>query len=255
MAYFRLVYRSLFVSLILVVGVVLTPVVQGNTLRRKGLSAGINLAWHRWLARALGIRISRHGAPDDDEPVLYVANHISWFDISVLGAHVPVRFLSKHEVRHWPLIGWLANKAGTLYIERGTKDASRRALATMSAALCDDQNVCLFPEGTTTDGNMKRFHGRLIQSAIDAGVKVQPVAIHYPPEQRSDECRMHPDILFTGDTSLAESLSWMLKSSNLCAELHFLDSFETGECNRDDIAVHCEALIRAKLDERCRVGD
>ncbi len=61
----------------------------------------------RWACRCLGLRIHQHGSPSDDT-VLFVSNHISWSDIPVLGSLAPMRFLSKAEVGHWPVIGWLA---------------------------------------------------------------------------------------------------------------------------------------------------
>ncbi len=103
----RLVYRGFFVFSIVFIGVILTPLILGNTMHRRGVSASTTSAWHGWIGRAMGIRVTHHGTPVD-AATLYVSNHISWFDICALGSRVPVRFLSKHEVRDWPLVGWLA---------------------------------------------------------------------------------------------------------------------------------------------------
>lgn len=74
-----------------------------------------------WLARlcaALPFEVRVSGeAPR--QPMLWVANHVSWTDIPLLGALAPLTFLSKAEVRAWPLAGWLAEKAGTLFIQIG----------------------------------------------------------------------------------------------------------------------------------------
>ncbi|MCK5263808.1 MAG: 1-acyl-sn-glycerol-3-phosphate acyltransferase, partial [Gammaproteobacteria bacterium] len=134
---------------------------------RQSLSAKVTCWWHKRILGALGIKISIHGTPSDNT-ALFVANHLSWLDIHLIGSHLPVRFLSKAEIKDWPIFGWLASKAGTLYIPRGSKTASIEANKIMQQTLLDDQHVVLFPEATTSDGNIRRFHSRLIQSAIDA---------------------------------------------------------------------------------------
>lgn len=73
--------------------------------------------WHRRLCRALELKVRVTG--ELAERALLVANHISWLDIPVLGAQGQIGFLSKAEVRDWPLIGWMAETAGTLFIARG----------------------------------------------------------------------------------------------------------------------------------------
>ena len=78
----------------------------------------------RWACRCLGLNIRQHGSPSDDT-VLFVSNHISWSDIPILGSLAPIRFLSKAEVGQWPVIGWLARQAGTLFIRRGGGQARR----------------------------------------------------------------------------------------------------------------------------------
>jgi 1-acyl-sn-glycerol-3-phosphate acyltransferase len=110
-----------------------------------------------------------------------VSNHVSWLDIPVLGATLPVCFLSKAEVRRWPLLGMLATMAHTVYIERGAHGA-RVVSEKIVAQLRGGRNVVLFPEGTTSDGkSVRRFVPRLFAAAIETESRLQPVAIHYPP--------------------------------------------------------------------------
>ncbi|MBF3247173.1 1-acyl-sn-glycerol-3-phosphate acyltransferase, partial [Pseudomonas aeruginosa] len=96
------------------------------------------------------------------QPMLWVANHVSWTDIPLLGALAPLTFLSKAEVRAWPLAGWLAEKAGTLFIRRGSGD-SRLINQRLAEQLHRGRNLLIFPEGTTTNGeSLRTFHGRLM---------------------------------------------------------------------------------------------
>ena len=108
----------------------------------------------RWfLARlggALPFRVRVEGELPT-QPMLWVANHVSWTDIPLLGALQPLSFLSKAEVRAWPVAGWLAHKAGTLFIRRGSGDSSQVGQQ-LTRHLQQGRNLLIFPEGTTTDG-------------------------------------------------------------------------------------------------------
>lgn len=126
----------------------------------------------------LGLRLTVEGRPTT-APALIAANHISWCDIPVLGALAPARFLSKAEVGRWPLIGWLAREAGTLFIRRGggeTGTISEQIARRLGAG----ESILLFPEGTTSDGQyVLPCHGRLLMAAAATDTPVQPVTIRY----------------------------------------------------------------------------
>lgn len=94
-------------------------------------------------------------------PMLWVSNHVSWADIPLLGMLMPLSFLSKAEVRHWPVAGWLAEKAGTLFIRRGGGD-SQRLREQIAGQLGLARPLLIFPEGTTTNGRtLRTFHSTL----------------------------------------------------------------------------------------------
>jgi 1-acyl-sn-glycerol-3-phosphate acyltransferase len=124
------------------------------------------------IARDDALRTLRHG--------LIVTNHISWLDVFVLNAVVPMRFVAKSEVRRWPVIGWLCARAQTLFIERGKARAAARINVHLVELLQRGECLAVFPEGTTTDGSaVAHFHSSLLQPAIDAGAPIHPVAIRY----------------------------------------------------------------------------
>jgi 1-acyl-sn-glycerol-3-phosphate acyltransferase len=149
-----------------------------------------------WFSRALRQRILQHWSTDllhifnvciDVDDRLYalrrgliVTNHISWLDVFVLNAVVPMRFVAKSEVRRWPVIGWLCARAQTLFIERGKARSAARVNVQLVELLQHGECLAVFPEGTTTDGaSVAHFHSSLLQPAIDAGSLVHPVAIRY----------------------------------------------------------------------------
>lgn len=137
-------------------------------------------AWALKMLALLGIRLELRGQPPVCGPVLLVANHISWLDIVVMHAARHCRFVSKADVRHWPLIGTLAAGAGTLYIERASRRDAMRVVHRMAQSLKRGEIVAVFPEGTTSDGAaLLPFHGNLIQAAISAEAPVQPVGLSF----------------------------------------------------------------------------
>lgn len=172
----------------------------------------------RWSARflkILGIRLDAdlsHSAPG----VLLVANHISWLDILVINAVLPAAFVSKEEIRHWPLIGRLAARNETVFLRRGSRGHARIINAEIAEILAQGKYVAVFPEGTTTDGrSLLHFHAALLQPALAAGRPVLPLAISYwePDGQRSLAPR------YDGDISLGQSMRAILDRKRLVARL------------------------------------
>jgi 1-acyl-sn-glycerol-3-phosphate acyltransferase len=137
-------------------------------------------AWSLRMLAVMGIRLELHGQPPREGPVLLVANHISWLDILVMHAARYCRFVSKADVKHWPLIGTLATGGGTIYIERESRRDALRVVHHMAESLRRGDVVAVFPEGTTGDGiTLLPFHGNLIQAAVSAGAPVQPVGLSF----------------------------------------------------------------------------
>ena len=137
-------------------------------------------AWAIKLLGILGVALEVRGTPPAGGPLLLVANHLSWLDILVMHAARYCRFVSKSDVKHWPLIGTLATGAGTLYIERESRRDALRVVHHMAESLRAGEIVAVFPEGTTGDGSrVLPFHANLIQAAVSAGAPVQPVALRF----------------------------------------------------------------------------
>ena len=183
---FRYLYR---VPLLLVHIVVLLPLVLlsmvplWSGLRVRGLRIehlAIKL-WSAGLMRIFGFRLRRLGTPLPD-PVMFVANHVSWVDIEMLHSQRMMGFVAKQEIRGWPLVGWLAARGETIFHQRGSQESMGGVMHAMLARLQDGRPVGVFPEGRTRDGaEVGPFHARIFQPAVEAGVPVQPVALRYGP--------------------------------------------------------------------------
>lgn len=148
--------------------------VCGEAVRRR-----LKSSWAIALLDTLGVTVEAdltHAVPG----ALMVANHISWIDIYVINSVLPSAFVSKEEVRHWPLIGWLATKNDTIFLRRGSRGHARIINQQVAEVLAQGKYVAVFPEGTTTDGtHLLHFHAALIQPALAAGRPVLPVGISY----------------------------------------------------------------------------
>ena len=141
--------------------------------------ARVNI-WSGQMLKIVGIELVVNGTPLAEGPVLLVANHISWLDILVMHASRHCRFVSKSDIKQWPLVATMANGAGTLYLERGSRRDAHRVVSLMAERLRAGDVLAVFPEGTTGDGiTLKPFHANLIQAAIEAPAPVQPVALKF----------------------------------------------------------------------------
>jgi lyso-ornithine lipid O-acyltransferase len=179
----------------------------------------------RWycvgLCRLLRVRITCSGKPPEGA-ALVVSNHISWLDIPVLFACLKdLSFLSKAEVRQWPLIGILAVAVGTLFIRRGGGEANAKTQQ-IARQLKLGRRVVVFPEGTTTIGErVLPFHPKLFGSALISNAPVQPVMLHY--QTRSGGPSIAP---FVGDDDFKEHLCRVLLGKPIDVSLRWLQPIE-----------------------------
>lgn len=156
----------------------LVPFLDRESRRR--LAAHAMTLGARTICAIFGVRVSVQGAPRGLNPSFVVCNHSGYLDIPVLGSVLLAVFVSKHEVRRWPLIGWLASLAGTVYVDREAKRDALNALNEIREAIADGVDVIVFPEGTTTNGlEMKSFKSTLFDAPATLGVSVLPVSIKY----------------------------------------------------------------------------
>lgn len=177
-------------------------------------------AWMRRLLRILNVNLRVHGIIHTGA-VLYCANHVSWLDIPCLRAVVDATFVAKSEIRDWPLVGDLAARVDTLFLNRGNRDATNRIADRMTWLLAAKQSVAVFPEGTSTDGSaVLCFHARLYQAAIRVQGRVQAVGVRYP-----GTTGLNTLVPFVGENNLTNHLWHLLGEESIEAELHFCEAF------------------------------
>jgi 1-acyl-sn-glycerol-3-phosphate acyltransferase len=201
--------------------------------------------WYRQILRIMGVELVVHGQPADSAS-LWVSNHISWLDIPLLGSLAPLGFLSKAEIRQWPIIGWLASSTGTLFIERGGKNASQKAARAIAEHINQGHSILVFPEAMTTAGvTVKRFHPRLFAPAIDHALKVQPVAIRY----FHDDGSRHERLPFIDQQPFFSNLWTVLGEKRSRAEVTFFPPVDAGQYSeRRPLAEHVHAQVLKAFD-------
>ena len=202
-----------------------------------------------WSRRMLAIlRVDLHvlGEPPAQGPLLVVCNHISWLDILVLNAAQPTRFVSKADVRSWPLLGALITGAGTLFVERENRRDAMRVVHKMADALRSGDLLTVFPEGTTGDGReLLPFHGNLLQAAIAVNVAVLPVALRFV-SRVSGAPSDAPT--YIGDTTLLASMWRTVKAGDVRAELNYGMPQRAGGMDRRTWAQVLQRDIGAMLE-------
>ena len=174
--------------------------------------------WSKTLMRIFGFRVRRFGTPLEGG-ALFVANHVSWMDIELMHAARVVGFVAKSEISRWPLIGWLARRAGTIYHRRGNTESLAGVLHLMVERLRSGQAVGVFPEGGTTAGDTVRtFHARIFQAAVAAEAPVQPVALRYGEGGNAQTV-----IAFAPNENFMQNFLRVLGEPARIAEVHFLE--------------------------------
>ena len=145
---------------------------------RRWKAVGIRM-WTRGLLVILGIRVRELGTPPT-LPAFFVANHLSWVDILVLGARLGPAFVAKQEISGWPVVGHLASATGAIFVDRGRRRDVLRVLREIDRAVAEGATIVLFPEGTSSRGDqVYPLRPALLEWAAQRRHPVQIVALSY----------------------------------------------------------------------------
>lgn len=219
--------------------------------------------WSRQLVERLGVTIKTPAGmqnlgagrtpeiPDatagDAPRGLLVANHISFLDVFVINALAPAAFVAKQEVRHWPLLGWLARHTETIFLARGSRRAAQATREHLLGQLSAGHLVAVFPEGTTSNGDqVLPFHAALFQSAIDSGAPILPWVLHYSDE--SGQTSHAAD--YVGETSLLECLWSIASAEKLSVHVTACPAITAQDADRRHLAARAHHVIAHALGQQ-----
>ena len=216
---------------------------------RASQSRTIPALYHRVCCRIVGLKLRISGKIASSGPVLYVVNHTSYVDISVLGSILIGSFVAKREVAEWPFLGMLARLQKTVFVDRRVSSAADQKNE-IAARLRGGDNLILFPEGTSSDGNrilpFKSALFSVAQTEVSGQrVVVQPVSIAYThldgmPLGRS----LRPYLAWYGDMDLASHVWHMMGLGKVTVSVAFHEPVDIEQFgSRKGLSEYCYAVI------------
>ena len=260
------ILRAVFVIAgLTAISLVLIPLqLLALALKRTKASRRLPLWWHRIAIRLLGIRVHVHGAPSPERPLLLVANHVSWLDITVLGSVTELSFIAKSEVADWPIFGHFAKLQRSVFVERERRAKTGAVAAKIAARLSAGDVLVLFGEGTSSNGiHVLPFRTALVgavakvaqDAGADAGPKasatLQPLGINYTQLHGLPIGRFHkPRIAWYGDMEMAPHLWWVIKHGEIDVDVVFGEPLPFGAgADRKKIAKAAEEAVRTMVGD------
>lgn len=202
--------------------------------------------WSKKLLDICGVKVRVHHPERLSSKALIVSNHVSWLDIFLIHSVTPCHFIAKAEMADWPIIGSLAKRTGTLFLERRSTRHLKSTLDTLVKYLQARERCIFFPEGTTAkQGELLPFHPNLFESAIHADMPVQPFALKYVDHRGEFEDAVD----FSGDISMNENVASILETDSIFAELTLLPLIDSNGKNRKDLCEHARKAIISALPQ------
>ena len=189
---------------------------------------------------------------------LYVANHVSWFDIICLGSILNARFIAKKEVASMGIFGFLSTLSNTVYIDNENKNRVVEYNKFINEKLKDGENFIIFPEGTTSDGNgVIKFKSSLLQCAIDDtnSIKVRPISICYSHKNNIKmgiyERRF---VSWVGDTNMVQAMKNFLLTGPVTVTILIHSPVSDEFFNsRKTITKYCQETILEGLNKTIKI--
>lgn len=219
--------------------------------------------WYlKLMSKILRVRVRVDGAPVTDKPVLILSNHVSWLDIPVIGSTMPLVFISKSEVRNWPLVGPAAQLMQTIFVDRSRRQKTAEVNARIASKMSGGDPVVLFAEGTSSDGNrVLQFRSALVGAASDAvaqnkgDVWLQPMSISYPRIDGLPMGRGHrPRVAWYGDMDFVPHLKDYVLHGGIDAIVTFGEPIAFDGGDRKGMVKSIESAVRRMRIEALR-GD
>lgn len=175
--------------------------------------------WSRGLAKIFGMRIAVRGIPPQ-KPFLLVTNHLSYIDVILLASQLGCTFISRHDVKSWPVLGHLTTRMGTIYINRERHKEVLRVSSMIEAALQRGEGIVLFAEGTSTAGaEVLPLKPSLLEFAVHSRQPVHYAALTYHTDR--GDIPAHLAVCWWGEMAFASHVFSLLKLRRFEAAIAF----------------------------------
>ena len=258
MSNLRLIFILLFLILIIAISIPTQLLFNISSLKLKKLYP---LFFYQMIKIIVGINIhfDKSKLNNQKNGVLYIANHVSWFDIICLGTLLNARFIAKKEVSQMGIFGFLAMLSNTFFIDNENKNKIIEYNHLIQKKLKAGENFIIFPEGTTSDGNgIKNFKSSMLECAFDKNnkINIQPISICYSKLNNIPMgIYLRRNIAWVGDTSMVAAMANFLRSGRITVDIIFHDLMSVNSFkNRKELAAHCEKQILSGLNQSIKVN-
>lgn len=223
---FTVILSLIFIFIIQ--GTILTLLIR-DRWKLKKILIHCNHIYAKWGLWAIGLDLQEEGEHKKDECYLYVSNHLSYVDVLIMAAQKPSCFVTSQEIRKVPVLGWLCETGGCLFVERRSRDNLKNEIGELTHALSIGLSVVIFPEATSTNGDeVIRFRQPLYTAAIESGRSVQPMCMNYLFLGSDEVTLKNRDLIcWYGDMSFAPHLWKLLGFGSVTAELTYLQEMPT----------------------------
>lgn len=207
-------------------------------------------AWSQSTLKILGIQVLHETThthmPPAAEPLMLVANHVSWVDVLIIQSIQPSVFVAKAEVKRWPIVGHIATACGVVFVDRGSPSSARRMVDDVSSALHHGYCVAGFPEGTSSEGHtVSLFHANLFEAAIHHQTQVQPLAIRYTHPTTGALCLK---AAFVGEIDFMQSLHQVMSAQGIDARIHLGDMLSPNGHSRRTLSHLAYRSVSSQLE-------
>lgn len=193
--------------------------------------------WCKAFVRALNVDLKLHQKNRLPLPKQYIliANHPSAFEDIGVPALFDVHSLAKHEVRHWPVFGAISTAAGTLYVNRDSKESRAEAARQIAEDLAKGKNIALYPEGGCKGKRIfETFRYGAFDISLNTGIPILPVFLHYEAQD---------DFVWVDPYTLVDKMWHFITSKNNRANYYVFDALNPADfTNKEEYMVHAHGL-------------
>ncbi len=202
---------------------------KGGIEATKRLSKAARV-WGAGLTRILNIQVKLYGNTNNVKGLI-VSNHLSYMDILVTASTFPLRFTPKAEISKWPFLGWFIGISDPIWIDRNSRQSSKKTLNEFIETLKNEINLIIFPEGTTTDSKVELlpFKSTTFEAAAKGQLPIYPILLHY----KEDDDHI---ISWFGDATLLPHVWKVIGMKKIEAEVHILDPIISHGKNRKEFS-------------------
>lgn len=206
--------------------------------------------WCRLACRIFGIKIITKGYDDPNLKGLVICNHMGFIDILSLAAVRPNLFVTSHEMRETPVVGWITEMGGCLYVERRSRTKILNELDNIAKVLKEGLRVVLYPEAQATNGEqVLPFKRTLLMAAAKAGLPILPVVFNFREinGEKGFPFKYRDSVCWWGDIPFHVSVIRALSLKSVVVELDFLPPVHTTmEQDRAHVADSLHEMISSR---------